>query len=337
MKKVWLALSLVFLWASPLFAQLQQTPNLGMYIIPFGYQNWHIPVNDNTTIVDTKLVTLNLNCTDGQVPIWASGKFSICGNSSGHAIYEGATARPARGKLRFLGAGVSTADNAGNDSTDITITGSALSISGTGLVSQTAPGSYVTRTLRGTPGNIICNNGDGIAGDPTCDVGSTVWQTDQSNTQTSGDISLAAAASFVPPTATGANPTISGRIAYDSTANRLKYGAAGVTFTIANTAEVQFLNANLTALSGLTGAVGKIPHFTAPGVMALTSGLETPCVDTGGQHLNLASVSPLTFVCGTTSTGGLSGMTAGAIQKALTATTIGNSIMTESGGNINIA
>lgn len=72
---------MVLLWAYPAWAQLTQTPNLGLYLIPFQYPNWNVPVNDNTTVIDTKLPTLNLSCGTNDVPVWSGGKFSICGNS----------------------------------------------------------------------------------------------------------------------------------------------------------------------------------------------------------------------------------------------------------------
>lgn len=162
---------------------------------------------------------------------------------------------------------------------------------------------------------------------------------DAANTYTTGDQSMAAASSFTPPNASGAAPTTLGRIAFDTgtTPGRLKYGANGTTFTIANLAEVQLLNANLTALANLSGINGKLPYFTGTGTMGLTTGLETPCIDTGGQHLNLISVAPLTFGCGVSSGAGISGQTAGSILKALTSTTVGPSIMTESAGVVTVA
>lgn len=335
MKKIWLALLLLLLWVSPLSAQLTQTPNLGMYIIPFGYPQWNVPVNDNTTIIDAALPTLNLKCEDGQVPVWANGKFSVCGSSSinlaGNYAWTGThtfTIGPTVG-----GQGVCLADGTNCPSagaeTDPAIKALIGVIVGTGT-------NAFGRTMTGGPGNITVTNP--VTGNIVVDVGPNVALTTRSFAPTTGDFNFENASSLSVPGATGAAPTGSRLIAYDTTANRLKYGANGVTFTIANTSEVQFLNVNLSALAGLPGSNAKIPYFTGPGAMALTSGLETPCTDTGGQHLNISSVSPvLTFVCGTSSSGTLSGGTIDRILKYASATTATPSIMTESGGNINIA
>ena len=236
------------------------------------------------------------------------------------------------------GTGASTAGaaltNLGAQPLDADLTAIAL-LSGTGFPAHIGASTWAERAIAGTTGNIVITNPAGVAGNPTIDVGTTVVQTDQANTWTTfSDQNMAAAASFTPPNATGAAPTTLGRIAFDTAANRLKYGATGVTFTIANLAEVQLLNANLTALSGLTGANGKIPYFTGAGAMALTSGLETACTDTGGQHLNLSSIG--TFTCGTSSSGGISGLTTGKLPKAASSTTLTDSILSESGGNVTI-
>ena len=258
------------------------------------------------------------------------------GTGGGHVVQEETTPLTQRSNIRFQGAGVTATDNAGADATDITIPGAAFTVPSNGVVVQTTPGNFIGRTITGTTGNTTITNGDGIAGAPTIDLGATAVQTDQSNTYTTGDQNMALASSFTFPTSTGAAPTANGRCAYDSTGHRLRCAFNGATVTIATTAEIQPLSANLTALSGLAGAAGKIPHFTGPGAMALTTGLETPCPATGSQALNLSSTSPLTFVCGAISTSGLSG-TSGKIIKFNSTTTCGDSIMTESGGNIAIA
>lgn len=211
----------------------------------------------------------------------------------------------------------------------------------TALAANTTAGFWAAATnvarsmATASANNIGITNPAGVAGNPTFDVGPNVALTTRSFTAATGDWDLSAALSLTVPRATGASPTASGRIAYDNTTNRLRYGSNGTTFTIADTATTQALNANLTALSGLSGVNGKIPYFTGAGTMALTSGLETPCADVAGQHLNLSSIG--TFVCGTSSTGGVTGQTTGTIVKALSPTSLGPSIITESAGVINIA
>lgn len=43
-------------------------------------------------------------------------------------------------------------------------------ISGTGIITNIAPGTYASRTIQGTAGDIIVTNGDGVAGNPTVDL-----------------------------------------------------------------------------------------------------------------------------------------------------------------------
>ena len=43
-------------------------------------------------------------------------------------------------------------------------------LSGTGMVVQTAPGIFAARSVLGTAANIVVTNGDGIAGDPTINL-----------------------------------------------------------------------------------------------------------------------------------------------------------------------
>lgn len=62
---------------------------------------------------------------------------------------------------------------------------------------------------------------------------------DQANTYTAGAQNFAAAASLTVPISAGANPTASGQIAYDSTANTLEYGDNTTNRIVVNTNEVQ--------------------------------------------------------------------------------------------------
>jgi hypothetical protein len=78
MKKLLLALLLL---ATPAFGQVTETPNLSLNIVPAGTINWDTYINENFTILDTKVVTLNLACSTGQVPVWTGGKFSVCGTN----------------------------------------------------------------------------------------------------------------------------------------------------------------------------------------------------------------------------------------------------------------
>jgi hypothetical protein len=207
----------------------------------------------------------------------------------------------------------------------------------TGCTARTAANTWANRTLTGTTGNITVTNGDCVAGNPTFDLGATAVQTDQSNTWTTGDQSMAAAASWTMPVATGAAPTANGRCAYDSTANLIKCGFNGTTLTLSTTSVTQPLSAILTSMAGLSGGPpvnAQIPYFTGATTVSLAQfGL---CVDSGGQHVNITSVSPLTFSCGTSSTGGISGGTINKYSKYLSATTLGPGISTDDGTNVTI-
>jgi hypothetical protein len=205
-------------------------------------------------------------------------------------------------------------------------------ISTTGVVARTAANTYAGRTLAsGNTNYLAWTNGNGVAGAPSINIGPNVLATDRSNTVTAGDQDLGSATSFKVPVGAGATPTVSGRLAYDSTTNRYKFGANGSTLLIPSLAEVQTLNSNLTALGGLTGAAATIPYFTGVGAMSLsTFGL---CIDSAGQHLNITSTAPLTFSCGTSSTGGLSGLTTNKYLLATGATSAGTAgALSEAGG-----
>ncbi len=110
--------------------------------------------------------------------------------------------------------------------------------SGTGIVAKTSANSATGRTLTGTTGNITISNGTGVAGDPTFDVGSTVVQTDQANTWSTGAQDMSAATTLTIPVTAGAAPTVSGRLHYDSTSNQLEYGLNGSNKIVVNTGDL---------------------------------------------------------------------------------------------------
>jgi hypothetical protein len=206
----------------------------------------------------------------------------------------------------------------------------------TGFMARTGAGTYSALTLTGTANRISITNPTG-GGNPTFNLGSLAVQTDQSNAFSTGDQNFANALSFTLPTATGAAPTLSGRFAYDSTSNRVKYGSNGSTLTVANTAEIQPLNANLTSLAAIVGSNAKVPYFT--GASTMSSAAVPLCIESGSNHLNVTSLSPLTITCGTNGSGtGLTGMTTGKYLIATGATTADTSgSLSESGGVINAA
>ncbi len=206
----------------------------------------------------------------------------------------------------------------------------------TGFMARTGSGTYAALTLQGTANRIAISNPTG-GGNPTWTLGNLVVQTDQSNTYATGDQSFANALSLTLPTATGAAPTLSGRFAYDSTSNTVKYGANGSTLTVATTATTQPLNSNLTSLAALVGSNARVPYFT--GAATMSTAAIPLCIESGSNHLNVTSLSPLTVTCGTNGSGtGLTGMTTGKYLIATGATTADTSgSLSESGGVINAA
>jgi len=200
----------------------------------------------------------------------------------------------------------------------------------TGWMTRTGAGTYVNRTFGTQPGEITITNPDGVAGAPSFGLGTLALKTNQSNTFTTGDQSFLAAASLTVPTTAGYTTTNDGRIGFNSTTKRYVGSSNSAAVNFAYTSEIQPLNANLTALSGLTGAANTFFYFSSVG--AMSTSVMPSCTDSAGQHLNWNG----NWVCGTSSTGGLSGMTTGKIQKALSASTIGDSVISESGGNISM-
>ncbi len=206
----------------------------------------------------------------------------------------------------------------------------------TGFMARTAANTYSALTLTGTANRISITNPTG-GGNPTWNLGSLAVQTDQSNAFSTGDQNFANALSFTLPTSTGAAPTLSGRFAYDSTSNTVKYGSNGSTLTVATTAGTQPLNANLTSLAAIVGSNARVPYFT--GASTLSTAAIPLCIESGSNHLNVTSLSPLTVTCGTNGSGtGLTGMTTGKYLIATGATTADTSgSLSESGGVINAA
>ncbi len=205
-----------------------------------------------------------------------------------------------------------------------------------GFMARQIPGVYTAVTLTGTANRISITNPTGAA-NPTFNLGSLAVQTDQSNAFSTGDQNFANALSFTLPTSTGAAPTLSGRCAYDSTANRVKCGFNGSTVTLATVAETQPLNASLTSLAAIVGSNARVPYFT--GASTLSTAAVPLCIESGSNHLNVTSLTPLTITCGTNGSGtGLTGLTTGKYLIATGATTADTSgSLSESGGVINAA
>jgi hypothetical protein len=193
-----------------------------------------------------------------------------------------------------------------------------------------------------TSGDIAITNPDGVAGAPSFALGPNAVKNNASNTWTTGDQSMAAAASFTVTSATGAAPTGSGNIAFDTNAfsstgqhYKLGYnnGSIQTTGILPYASEVQPINTNLTALTSITGANNMIPVFTTSSSMV--GSIITGCLDSGGQHLNYDATAH-TFTCGVSSASGLSGLTTGKIPKASSSTNLTDSIMSEATGTVTV-
>jgi len=205
---------------------------------------------------------------------------------------------------------------------------------GTGIMTRTGANAYAGRTLQVATNELTVTNPAGTAGNPLLGLGSLAMRKDQSATITAGDFDFSNAASLTVKRAAGAAPTGFGQIAYNNTTNHFVAGNGTVTKGLPFSDEVQPLNSSLTSFSGLTGANAAIPYFT--GTTTFSTTLLGLCTDSAGQHVNISSLSPLTFTCGTSSTGGLTGATSGKFLIATSATTFDTSgNLSQSAGVIN--
>ena len=197
----------------------------------------------------------------------------------------------------------------------------------------TADFTAFARTLLDDASATVARTTLGLAIGTDVPAFSVTVKNNASNTYSTGDQDFSAASSLKTPVATGAAPTISGRIAYDSTSNRFKGGVNGTTQTFAYLSEVQPLATNLTALAAISGASNGVPVFTGSSTMALA--VIPSCLDSAGQHLNWDATSHA-WACGTSSTGGLSGATTGKYLLATGATTFDTSgNLSETAGVVN--
>lgn len=390
----------LFLLLLPVFAFAQTTtPNLGLTKPTAVPGSWGEDINNNFDLIDaefpggsvaaniTRVTFANLPAspTTNQVVVITDGNPGSCASgggttqvlcqwngsawvpiaSGGHVIEDEATPVTQRGTINFTGAGVTCADSGGK--TVCTISGSALSISGTGMVAQTndAPQTFATRTITGTANKIDVTNGSGVSGNPTatlaaaadcianssttqmlfnnagtCDgdagltydpgtdvltsVGGFAGLLNGSVTQNSGSSTFTGELR-VPGKATPGSPTTRevyvhnedfkwrGNSGTPANQRALKdsdvSGATGVWYKVDNTP----------SYSILAPVVGGIVSANTAGTAFIVDVMEA-CGDTGGQHANWTAA--LGWHCGTSSTSGISGLTAGRFPTALNATTL---------------
>ena len=203
-----------------------------------------------------------------------------------------------------------------------------------GIMTRTGSNAYASRSLQVATNELTITNSGGVAGNPLLGLGSLAMRKDQSATITAGDFDFSNATSMIVKGATNYAPTIVRSFGYNNTSNHFVGGNGTTTKTFAFSDEVQPLNSALTSLGGLSGANAAIPYYT--GTTTFSTTLLGLCADSAGQHVNISSLSPLTFTCGTSSTGGLTGGTIGKFLIATSATafdTSGN--LSQTAGVIN--
>lgn len=145
---------------------------------------------------------------------WRSMDAGAAGYST---IQEEGGALTNRTTLNFVGGGFTAADDSGNNRTNVTLdaTLNALAAYNTnGVLVQTAADTFAGRTITGTTNYITLTNGDGVAGNPTINIGTNVVTTDTTQTITAAKTFSSTSGVTVDP-GTGANTgllTLTGRV-----------------------------------------------------------------------------------------------------------------------------
>ena len=130
-------------------------------------------------------------------------------------------------------------------------------LSGTGFAVRSALNTWVQRTITGGSGNITCTNGDGVSGNPVCDLGPTAMQTDQSNIVTTGTQDNALATAWIAPSNAG-SPTGEGSFNFNTVTKKPQMGNGTTTLVLASEAgNVATANAFADNPAGCTLANGE--------------------------------------------------------------------------------
>lgn len=151
---------------------------------------------------------------DKKVYFWngSAWRSMDAGTGGGYTtIQEEGSGLTARAILNFVGGGFTAADDAGNSRTNITLDATLNSLAAyntNGLLTQTAADTFTGRTLTGTTNYVAVTNGDGVAGNPTINIGANVVTTDTVQTIASGK-TFSASATFNGGFTVGATQTIS--------------------------------------------------------------------------------------------------------------------------------
>lgn len=144
---------------------------------------------------------------------FSCGTDQTSGGTGYTTIQEEGSALTSRSTFNFIGTSFTATDNSGSSKTELTADtdlDALASNSTNGVWARTGAGTGSARTITGTTNEITLTNGDGVSGNPTVSLPTS--------------IDLSAKTSIAIPT--GTNPTVStntGRIAVDSTEGQLVY------------------------------------------------------------------------------------------------------------------
>jgi hypothetical protein len=171
-----------------------------------------------------------------------------------------------------------------------------------GIAVKTASNTSINRSIANGTG-ITVTNGDGVAGNPTVAVDSSIVKNNAANTFTTGAQDYSAATQFFIPRSAGATAATNSQLAYDTTNNMYH--------------------------AGQSSADAKLPTFT---VTPANNDCVTWVVSGNNYKLGTAGAG-----CGTGSGGSVGPGTTSKIPKFATTTTITDSNMADTGTNITMA
>jgi hypothetical protein len=172
--------------------------------------------------------------------------------------------------------------------TDSNITGNAATATTAAALTSDptdcSAGEYATTIAAN--GNLTCAQ---VAYTQLGSVPSTLVETDQGNTYSTGAQDFGSATSLKVPASAGANPTAAGLIAYDTTANALEVGINGANKTVAMT------DSNITGNAATASALAADPDDCGAGTFATTIAASGALTCAQVAYANLGSV-PTTLV-----------------------------------------
>lgn len=117
-----------------------------------------------------------LKISAGRIASWQAD--AVSGGAGGYStVQEEGSGLTQRATLNFVGSSATAADDAGNTRTNVTFDAdlNALASNSTdGLWAHTGAGTGAARTLTGTGGAVSITNGDGVSGNPTFTLPSTL-------------------------------------------------------------------------------------------------------------------------------------------------------------------